>query len=85
MPSETPRGVIVDMLIFRPGNGSDNYAIEYFGELGEEVRELFDTAILPTPYFGTTPPWAVLMAIQHLNPDREVCLHPDLLGEGTRP
>jgi len=68
------------MIIFRDGDG---YSIEHLGRYGAQVKQLFSTTILPTPYRRGTRPRAVQDALQRLNPACDVCLHPNLLNEET--
>jgi len=68
----------MDMLIFRT---EDGYIVEHFGDCAVQVRRLFGTVFLPTPFRTNVRAIAVRDAIQRLNPNCEVCLHPDLLIE----
>lgn len=42
------------------------------GPIGEDVRELFGTDTIPTPYYGSYSADKVLAAIKANNPDCEV-------------
>ncbi len=47
---------------------------QHVGPLGDTVRDLFGTSILPTPFATNVPDWVVLAKVQALNPGVDVVL-----------
>ncbi len=47
---------------------------QHVGPLGDTVRDLFGTGILPTPFSTSVPDGVVLAKVQQLNPGVDVVL-----------
>ena len=53
-------------------NTSTGWIAEHEGPIGDTVRQLFDTTILPTGFTAKAEPMRVLAEIQRLNPGTTV-------------
>lgn len=57
------------ILLYRQGG---MWVGEHFGPAAQEIRELFGTTILPTPFSAVVSPGEVMETIQDLNPGKVV-------------
>lgn len=59
------------ILLYRQGG---MWVGEHFGPKAQEVRELFGTTVLPTPFSSIVSPGEVMETVQSLNPHAVVAV-----------